>query len=536
VTLNSVAIGTPVAQSKKSAFGPDSVVGGECGNSWTKNAAIGDGIREQSGQGGPARLGERVPEESVRLCFLSQELGFAVPLSRTLGPEFVTRSSNEVQVNQLADLLEWCNVVLLDLRSVSTQGSCGSGGLHTIDEISKITSHPPIVAFCDEFNHQIMLDAVEHGAYETIASPPNMVELRLVLRRAHKSHAMEQEVERLKANARGSGGLHELLGTTSAMRELFSLAQKIAPCDVNVLITGETGTGKELLAHAIHRMSSRSERPLVAFSCTNLPDTLIDDELFGHEKGAFTGALTMRRGRIETADQSTLFLDEIGDLGIGLQPKLLRVLQERTIERLGSNNMLNVNIRVICATHRNLAEMVQQGMFREDLYYRLNVVQMHLPALRERRDDIPLLAQHFLESSAVQFKRKAKRFSQAAMHALEEYSWPGNVRELQNAVQRAVVLSEGQTIELWQLPAALRTSCDVPLLSRSYEEEVRDFKRRLVLRTLRECGWRKAKSARALGVARGYLHRLINQLEIQEIREEAPIAVPVRVPPSTQIN
>jgi two-component system response regulator AtoC len=479
---------------------------------------------------------KRVADESVRLCFLSQELGFAVPLSRTLGPEFVTRASSEVQVHQIADLREWCDVVLLDLRSGSTQASSGPAGLQLIDEICKIPSHPPVVVLSDEFNRQIVMDAVERGAYDTIASPPNMIELRLVLRRAHRAHAMEKEVERLKADARESGGLHELLGTTTAMRELFALAQKIAPCDVNVLITGETGTGKELLAHAIHRMSGRSEHSLVAFSCTNLPDTLIDDELFGHEKGAFTGALTMRRGRIETADQSTLFLDEIGDLGVGLQPKLLRVLQERTIERLGSNTSLNVNIRVICATHRNLAEMVQQGLFREDLYYRLNVVQMHLPALRERRDDIPLLAQHFLDTSAAQFKRKAKRFSQPALHALEEYSWPGNVRELHNAVQRAVVLSEGQTIELWQLPAALRTGSDVPLLSRSYEEEVREFKRRLVLRTLRECGWRKAESARVLGVARGYLHRLINQLAIREVKEEAPIAAaPVRLPNSTQV-
>jgi len=477
-----------------------------------------------------------VADERVRLCFLSQELGFAVPLSRTLGPEFETRASNEMQVDQLADVREWCDVVLLDLRSDSTQEHSGSEGLNLIDKIRKIRSHPPIVVLCDECNRQIILDAVERGAYDTIASPPNMMELRLVLRRAHRSHIMEREVERLKASARESGGLHELLGTTSAMRELFALAKKIAPCDVNVLITGETGTGKELLASAIHRMSSRSERPLVAFSCTNLPDTLIDDELFGHEKGAFTGALTMRRGRIEMADQSTLFLDEIGDLGVGLQPKLLRVLQERTIERLGSNNLLNVNIRVICATHRNLAEMVQQGLFREDLYYRLNVVQIHLPALRERRDDVPLLAQHFLESSAEKFKRKAQRFSQSALHALEEYSWPGNVRELHNAVQRAVVLSEGQTIELWQLPAALRTGSDVPLLSRSYEEEVREFKRRLVLRTLRECGWRKAESARVLGVARGYLHRLINQLAIQETKEDLPVPALVRLPPSTRVN
>ena len=300
------------------------------------------------------------------------------------------------------------------------------------------------------------------------------------------------------------------------MQELFALANKIAPCDVSVLITGETGTGKELLARAIHKMSGRSSRPLVAFSCANLPEALIEDELFGHEKGAFTGALMARRGRVEAADTGTMFLDEIGDLSLGLQPKLLRVLQERSFERLGSNTKTEVNIRLICATNRNLAEMVQQGKFRDDLYYRLNVVQMHLPPLRDRQDDIPLLAQHFLQDFAERFKKKARRFSQPALRALEEYGWPGNVRELENAVQRAVVLSEGPTVDVWQLPTAIRSGCEAPQFNQSYEEEVRQFKRRLVLRTLRECGWRKAESARTLGVARGYLHRLITQLGIQQ--------------------
>ena len=327
------------------------------------------------------------------------------------------------------------------------------------------------------------------------------------------------------------------------MQELFGLAQKIGPCDVNVLITGETGTGKELLARAIHHLSSRQARPLVAFSCANLPESLIEDELFGHEKGAFTGAFALRRGRIEAADQSTLLLDEIGDLALGLQPKLLRVLQERSFERLGGNNTVNVNIRLICATNRNLAELVQEGKFREDLYYRLNVVQMHLPPLRERRDDIPLLAQHFLEASAEQFHKKVKRFSRSAMQALEDHAWPGNVRELHNAIQRAVVLAEGPAIEPHQLPVAVRGACEAQPLNGSYEKEVRDFKRRLILRTLRECGWRKAESARSLGVARGYLHRLINQLGIQQTEEntvaaampEQPVRPTVGLPPVTRV-
>jgi DNA-binding NtrC family response regulator len=252
-----------------------------------------------------------------------------------------------------------------------------------------------------------------------------------------------------------------------------------------------------------------------------LPETLVEDELFGHEKGAFTGAVFSRRGRFEAADQGTLFLDEIGDLALGLQAKLLRVVQERSFERLGSNTTQTVNIRLVCATHRNLAEMVQQGKFREDLYYRLNVVQLQLPPLRDRREEIPFLANHFLQRFGQQFGKKTKHFSPLALHALEEYNWPGNVRELENAVQRAVVIAEGPAIEVWHLPAALHNGFEQARLVTSFEEEVRDFKRRLILRTLRECGWRKAETARTLRLARGYLHRLINQLQIDEEADSA---------------
>jgi len=458
-------------------------------------------------------------EETVRVCFLTQDLGLAEAIGRTLGSGFATRTCNQLNFDRPDDLAEWCDVVMLDLRVTRSQGDF-QAGLAMMDEMSKAPFHPPIVVLCDGDSPDLILTVIQHGAYDNVTSPPNMIELRLVLRRAFKFRTAEKELERLRAGTLGAAKLHGLHGTSPAMQELFALAQKIALCDVNVLITGETGTGKELLARAIHQSSPRASRPLVAFSCANLPETLIEDELFGHEKGAFTGALSMRRGRLEVADQGTLFLDEIGDINLGLQPKLLRVLQERSFERLGSSGTVNVNIRLICATNRNLAEMVQQGTFREDLYYRLNVVQMHLPPLRERRDDIRLLAQLFLLSSAQQFNKTTKRFSHPALRVLEEYSWPGNVRELENAVQRAVVLCEGQTVDICHLPPAIRSTSEEPLLNNgSYEEEVRQFKRRLLIRTLRSCGWRKAESARSLGVARGYLHRLINQLEISQNEE-----------------
>jgi DNA-binding NtrC family response regulator len=451
----------------------------------------------------------------VNVCFLTQNSGLGEAIGRALGDGFETRLSAEIQISRLQELSQWWEAILIDVRTSDLEAR-----LRFIHEISSSWPYTPIIALCSEEHSEAQVQAMEHGAHDTVTNPPNMMELRLILRRAYKYFAAQRELGRLRTTVQGPPKLHDLHANSSEMQALFRLAEKIAPCDVNVLITGETGTGKELLARAIHQSSTRANEPLVAFSCSNLPETLIEDELFGHEKGAFTGAQTMRRGRVEAAHQGTLFLDEIGDMSVALQPKLLRVLQERRFERLGSNTSISVDVRLICATNRNLTEMIQQDQFREDLYYRMNVVQLHLPPLRDRRDDIPLLAHVFLAAAAEQFHKKTKRFSPPALQALQEYDWPGNVRELENTVQRAVVLCEGQTVDITDLPAGLRKYSCVPSDGSSYEDEVRQFKRRLILRTLHDCGWKKTESARALGIARGYLHRLINQLEIRENEEQ----------------
>src|ERR1700688_4953081 len=380
----------------------------------------------------------------MQVCFLTQDTGLADAVARALGDEFETRASMELQFEKFQDILTWSHVLLVDLRS-NVLADFDEAALRLMAKINELQNHPPMIVLCDEERRGSFLYALEYGADDSITNPPNISDLRAILRRVYKLYASQQELRRLRGTETG-GRLHELIGTSAPMQELFAMARKIAPCDVSGLITGETGTGKELLARAIHQLSGRKGGTMVAFSCANLPETLVEDELFGHEKGAFTGAVMSRCGRLEVAYQGTLFLDEIGDLGLGLQPKLLRVLQERRFERLGGNKTVNVDIRLVCATHRNLGEMVQQGKFRDDLYYRLNVVQMHLPPLRERRDDIPLLAQQFLQKAAQQFQKNPRQFSPTALNALEDYHWPGNVRDLENIVQRGVALSDDEAV------------------------------------------------------------------------------------------
>lgn len=453
-------------------------------------------------------------KEAIRVCFYASDPDFGQVVSRALGAGFEVSLNTYFNSDDVGRGQKGCDCFLLDLRALPS-GTEVESGLRRLERFRQTDFPPPIVVMLADDDAVLTRRLVEAGAYDVLAGPPSIVELRLVLRRAHRLHQVEMELHELRRQDTLAARLDDLVGFTENMQEVFKLARKVAPCDVNVLITGETGTGKSMLGRALHRLSLRNAGPFVTFSCANLPEHLVEDELFGHEKGAFTGAMTLRRGRFEAADGGTLFLDEVGDLPLGLQAKLLRVLHEHTFERLGSNRPLTVDVRLICATHRDLEQMVKHAEFREDLYYRLNVIQLQLPPLRERNGGTVVLAQYLLQRIGQEFGKKVSRFSRLALEAIDEYTWPGNVRELENVIQRAVVLAEGSTIEVWHLPAKLRGGVEQLQAARSYEEELHDFKRRLLVRTLWKCNGNKAEAARVLGLARGYLHRLIHDLKIQ---------------------
>ena len=297
------------------------------------------------------------------------------------------------------------------------------------------------------------IKAMRVGAYDYVTKPFETDDLLATLARVFEKADMAQEVNALRLElGKQSAQRERIVGSSRPMLEIYKLIGKVAGSDASILVSGESGTGKELVAEAIHRASPRNPHPLIKVSCAALPETLLETELFGHEKGSFTGAMTMRKGRFEIADKGTIFLDEIGEMTLGTQTKLLRILQEHEFERIGSNTPLKVDIRVIAATNRDLAEEVDRNRFREDLYYRLNVIHIHMPPLRDRKEDIPALVEHFLSKYRWSQDAIPTTITEEALERLVAYDWPGNVRELENAVERAVVLSRGQPITVEQLP------------------------------------------------------------------------------------
>jgi len=332
---------------------------------------------------------------------------------------------------------------------------------------------------------------------------------------------LEQENQRLAAEINLQ---HNMVGESAAMKEVYRFLSRVAPTESTVLVAGESGTGKELVARAIHRNSPRAARPFVAINCAAIPEGLLESELFGYERGAFTGAASQKKGRLEMADGGVLFLDEIGELAPALQVKLLRVLQEREFERLGGSRPISVDIRVIAATNKDLAAAVKARNFREDLYYRLNVVSVVLPSLRERREDVPVLAEYFVAKFATKCKVKAKKISPEAMSGLMNYNWPGNVRELENAIERALVLGVSDSIRLEDLPDSVAEKNRAPGVHEAkYHLAVTQLKKHLILTAMEEAKGSYTEAARILGVHANYLHRLVRNLDLRTSVRSSPI-------------
>ncbi len=313
------------------------------------------------------------------------------------------------------------------------------------------------------------------------------------------------------------------------MKQIYQFLKRVAPTDSTVLIEGESGTGKELAARALHRNSPRADKPFIAINCAAIPETLLESDLFGHERGAFTGASGLKKGRLEVADSGIVFLDEIGELAPALQVKLLRVLQEREFERVGGTHPIKVDIRVIAATNCNLEQAVRDGTFRKDLYYRLAVLKVTMPTLRERREDIPMLARHFVQKHAKRCKVKPRPISREALSCLVNYDWPGNVRELENAIERALVLGSTDMILPEDLPESLLERTPPPeMIEAKYHAAVKELKKQLIRDAVEQTQGSYADAARILGVHPNYLHRLIRNLELKESLKDALSDIPAR--------
>jgi DNA-binding NtrC family response regulator len=441
----------------------------------------------------------------MKCHFVDSRFDFFQVLSQKLGSEF---EFSQAPIG--TDHLRSCDVVLLGISA--DDAGVFQERLLLLQKIMRTPGAAPVVACVPQSERQVARMVFEAGAYDCFVETSSIEELRIVLRRAAKFKEMTDELDRLRRESTSRVDFRDVVGSNPKMRAVYAFAARVANSETSVLITGETGTGKDLLARSIHEVSNRSSQPFVAVSCASLPEHLIEAELFGHERGAFTGANHSRQGRFEAVQGGTLLLDEIGEISAGLQVKLLRVLQEGVFERLGSNTPRKFSGRIICSTNRNLREMVQSGRFRADLFYRLNTIEICVPPLRERRDDILALSYHFLQHFAAKYQRPTHRICAAAMTALQEYGWAGNVRELQHVIERAVVMCDGPEIRMEQLPEQF-VEYSTPL-GVTFEKEVRDFKRRLIQRALAEYGNNKLQAARSLGMARSSLHRLIEELEV----------------------
>ena len=413
------------------------------------------------------------------------------------GYEVETASDGESAVRSLGE--RYHDLVIMDIRMP------GIDGVEALRRMREASPETGVVMMTAYASVETAVEAMKLGAFDYVTKPIDIEEVKKVFARWIDSKAEPPD-------ERGAPET-EIVGASEAMRAALAVAHRVAESDASVLLLGESGTGKDVVAREIHRASDRAVRPFVAVNCSAIPEGLLESELFGHEKGAFTGAVRQKRGRFELADGGTIFLDEIGDMSAALQAKLLRFLQDHTLQRVGGGKDITVNVRVVAATNRDLDADVREGRFREDLYFRLNVVTIVLPPLRDREGDVLLLVDHFLGQHAA-VNSKPKKMSPSALRAVMAYEWPGNVRELENAIERAVVLSRGETIFPEHLPAKVRAVVGGEGDMRPPGKTIREVERDLIVKTLRENDGNRTRTAEILGISRRTLQNKIKEYEL----------------------
>ncbi len=411
------------------------------------------------------------------------------------------------------------DLILLDIKMPVLDG------IEVLENLKEQKITTPVVMVSGHGDVHTAVECTKRGAFDFLEKPLNRDKLLLTVRNAIRQRSLEEENTELRTKAEKE---YQLVGDASGMRDLKSQIERAAPTKATVLIAGESGTGKELVAREIHRRSSRASAPFIQVNCAAIPDELIESELFGHEKGSFTGAVRKQTGKFVAADGGTIFLDEIGDMSMRTQAKVLRVLQEGDVEPVGSATVIKVDVRVIAATNKDLTEEIKTGRFREDLYYRLNVIPIRTPPLRERRDDIPILADHFARLFAQEHNYHPKKFSATAAKALSDSAWRGNVRELRNLIERLVIMVPADTIDITDLPAEFfRAPADIisgAMRLNTLQEFKDEAEKGFILAKLRENGWNVSKTAESIDTPRSNLYKKIEQYDIK--REAGGIAAP----------
>ncbi len=449
---------------------------------------------------------------SYKILIVDDEINIRNALATMLskvGYEVSAAASGKEAIEQMG--AAFFDVVIIDLRM------SGMGGIELLHWIREHASESEVIVITAFGSVETAVEAMRAGAYDYLTKPIDRERLPITLEKALERRRLSQENQRLRESLAVKGRFEQMIGQSPAMRRVYEMVDVVAGSDVTVLISGESGTGKELVARAIHQRGARAPKPFVTLNCGALPESLFESELFGYEKGAFTGAAITKPGRFELADGGTLFLDEVGEMPLKNQVDFLRVLETKEFRRLGGTHLVRVDVRIIAATNRNLQKAVDEGSFRQDLYYRLNVIPIQLPELRERREDIPLLVEAFLKELTQAHHGEDKDISQEAMRLMVNYVWPGNVRELKNVIERLVVLVKDKTILPGHLPVEIQASQETEKqMVISLNEPLKEIEKAVIQRVLKEVTSHREKAAKILGISPRSLHYKIKDYGIKE--------------------